>query len=126
MAGWPLVTGLVVVIAGGLGAGLRFLVSDWAARRVSVEFPWGTAFANGCGALLLGGAVGAGLGGVAMSAVVGVLSGFTTYSTWTVESVSLWREGPGGRLPAAVNHLGLFIVGLALAWVGWAVGGLFA
>jgi len=116
------VTGFIVVVSGGFGAGLRFVLSSWVTRRFSAVFPWGTAVVNAAGALLLGGAVGAGLNGHTLSAVVGTLSGFTTYSTWSVESVSLWREGRSERLPAAINYFGLFATGMVLAWLGWVLG----
>jgi len=117
------VNGILVVVAGGLGAGLRFVVSDWMTRKASTELPWGTATVNSCGALLLGLAVGAGIDGLPLAAVVGGLSGFTTYSTWMVETVALWREGRSGRLRAGVNWAGLFVIGVALAAVGWTIGG---
>ncbi len=115
-------TGLVVVLAGGVGAGLRFVVSDLVTRRVSTELPWGTAAVNAGGALLFGVVAGAGMDGVALAAMGGGLSGFTTYSTWMVETVTLLGEGSGGRVRAGVNLIGLFAVGLALAGAGWAIG----
>ncbi len=116
-------TGFVVIVAGGFGAGLRFVVSDWMTRRALTELPWGTAAVNGCGAMLLGFVVGVGLDGLVLTGVAGGLSGFTTYSTWMVETVALWDEGHSGRIRALVNWIGLFAIGLMLAALGWAIGG---
>jgi len=115
-------TGILVVAAGGLGAGLRFAVAGWVTRRVGSEMPWGTAAVNGTGALFLGMVVGLGVSGAALAMAAGVASGFTTYSTWMVESVALWEEGRGGHMPALVNWAGSFVLGLCLAWAGWLIG----
>jgi fluoride exporter len=116
------VTGLLVVAAGGVGAGLRFTVAEWVTRRVETDLPWGTAVVNGIGVFLLGLVVGSGASGSALAAATGFTSGFTTYSTWMVESVSLWEEGRAGRAPAFINWFGTFVVGLGLGWAGWAIG----
>jgi CrcB protein len=84
--------------------------------------PWGTAAVNGTGTLFLGMVVGLGVSGAALAMAAGVASGFTTYSTWMVESVALWDEGRGAHMPALVNWIGAFAVGLGLAWVGWLIG----
>ena len=115
-------TGLLVVAAGGLGAGLRFTVAGWVTQRVGTDLPWGTAVVNGMGVFLLGVVVGSDVSGSALAAATGFASGFTTYSTWMVESVSLWEEGHGGRAPAFINWIGTFVVGLGLGWAGWAIG----
>ena len=83
--------------AGGfIGAGLRFLVSGWVYQLVpNAGFPWGTLVVNVLGCLVLGL-----LGGLAefrgvLSATsrlflfMGVLGGFTTFSTLAFETVVL-------------------------------------
>lgn len=113
-------TGLIVVTAGAVGSGVRYLVGAWLQRRSDPDLPVGTAAVNLVGSLLLGVVVGAGVSGHLLSALGGGLGGFTTYSTWMVETVALTRE----RRPAAtvVNLLGLMVAGLALALLGLVLG----
>jgi CrcB protein len=112
----------LVVIGGSVGAGLRFLVSEWVTLRGRTELPWGTATVNLLGAGALGVTVGMGISGELFAVTAGLLSGFTTYSTWTVESVMLWSEGRRGHLRGAVNLVGLLVVGLGCAAGGLALG----
>lgn len=128
----PAVTGgstatlLVVLVAGGLGALARDEMAAVVQRRARTERPWGTALVNLTGALLLGALAGAGgrLGVDAQLLGTGFLGGFTTFSTWMVESVRLGQEG--GRVGLAegiVNLVGMLVVGTAAAWAGSSVVG---
>jgi len=51
--------------------------------------------------------------------LVGVLGGFTTFSSYAFESFSLVRDGQ--FLAASVNIVGQVIIGLAGVWVGFAL-----
>jgi CrcB protein len=117
------VIGVLVVLAGGIGAGSRFLASEIVTRRAATEVPIGTAMVNLLGAGGLGFVVGADVAGSAAAIIVGFLSGFTTYSTWMVESVGLWSEGRKGPLMSLINLFGLFVLGLGVAVAGWLLGG---
>ncbi|HEX2026820.1 MAG TPA: CrcB family protein [Nitriliruptorales bacterium] len=122
-----MVTLLLVLAAGGLGALARAEMAAMVQRRARTQRPGGTALVNLSGALLLGALAGAGSRldvEVVHVAGTGFLGGFTTFSTWMVESVRLAEEG--GRVglgEGMVNLLGMLVVGAAAAWVGSSVVG---
>lgn len=97
--------------AGALGALARFHGS-----RLVVA-PWGTFAVNLTGAFVLGLLWGAGVRGDAyMICGTGFLGGYTTFSTWMVETLRAER-------PIAVVYLGASLVcGLAASALGWVVG----
>ena len=89
---------LAVFIGGGLGSVGRFLLSGAVQRSVGGIFPWGTIAVNGLGALAIG-AVWAAAGrydlapGVRVFIFVGIFGGFTTFSSFSLETLNLFREG---------------------------------
>jgi fluoride exporter len=107
---------------GGVGAIARFLLDGAVASRVAGAFPFGTLAVNLSGALVLGVLHGAGVGGDALRLVgIGLLGGYTTFSTWMLES---HRLGEDGRMRAGLaNVVVSLVLGLALAWVGDRIGG---
>jgi fluoride exporter len=116
---------LLVVIGlgalGGLGAIARFLLDGGVGRRLGREVPFGTLAVNVSGSFLLGIFVGAALSDNAYRLVgLGLVGGYTTFSTWTLES---HRLGEDGRL-----HLGLvnfavsLLLGVLAAWAGRQLG----
>jgi CrcB protein len=88
---------LLVCAGGGLGSGLRYLVSTWAARALGADFPRGTVLVNVTGSFVL--ALVFALPGEWISAEVrlflgaGVLGGFTTYSSFNYETLALLERG---------------------------------
>lgn len=120
---------LLSALAGGAGAALRLLVDGMVRNRTSGAYPWGTTLINVSGSLLLGVVVG--LASVFLLSPewrsilgVGLLGGYTTFSTASFETVRLLREG---RLVAAfANGLGMLLVSLAAAALGLWVGSRFA
>lgn len=115
----PVVIG--VGLLGGVGAIARFLLDGQVSRRAGREFPYGTFIVNISGAFVLGLLVGAALDGNAYSlAGTGFIGGFTTFSTWTLES---HRLGEDGRLRVGVVNFAVSLVlGIAAAWLGRHVG----
>ena len=111
-----------VLIAGGFGAVLRFLVDGAVARRAARSFPFGTLAVNISGAALLGL-----LGGLALSRHAALLAdtafvgSYTTFSTWMLETQRLSEER---QLRSAVANLVVSIVlGIATALTGqWIAG----
>ena len=115
---------LLVGAGGFVGAGLRFLVSGWVYQLVpNAGFPWGTLVVNVIGSLLLGL-----LGGLAevrgvLSATtrlflfIGVLGGFTTFSTLAFETVTL--AAGSQMIRAAANIAAHVVLGLFAAWLGF-------
>jgi len=113
----------LVGVGGFVGAGLRFLASGWIYQLVpNAGFPWGTLVVNvvGCLALgLLGGL--AEVRGVLSAATrlflfIGVLGGFTTFSTLAYETVTLADGSQMFR--AAANVAAHVVLGLGAAWIG--------
>ncbi len=110
-------------LLGGFGALFRFLLDGAVSARTTGDFPWGTLTVNLLGAFILGVLVGAGLRGDGLHLVaLGLLGGFTTFSTWAFESHRLAEVGLV-RLSVA-NFTVSLILGIAAVWVGQLVGGL--
>jgi CrcB protein len=116
------VTVLAVIVAGGLGAGLRYWAGLAIQRRLATELPWPTAVVNILGGLALGIILGTGADGDAVEVSIGTLAGFTTFSTWMIEAVYLWEEGRGGGHRAVIALLGLTAFGLLAAAAGVGLG----
>ncbi|RDH79594.1 fluoride efflux transporter CrcB [Mycolicibacterium moriokaense] len=110
-----------VMLIGGTGAVLRFLVDRAVSNRVSRPFPFGTLAVNLSGALLLGF-----VGGLALSPHLALLAGtafvgsYTTFSTWMLETQRLGEERQ--VVWAFANIAVSVVLGLAAAWVGQSIG----
>lgn len=116
---------LLVGLGGALGAALRYLVGG-AVQRLDPtgSFPFGTLAVNVLGCLAIGLTAGLvemrhGLGpAVRLFLLVGLLGGFTTFSSFAWETLELAR---GAALPAAFANVALQVVlGLGAAWTGLA------
>jgi CrcB protein len=116
---------LLVAAGGSLGAVARYLVGLFVLARLGAGWaPWGTFAVNASGAFLLGcvlGLVEAGAlpGWARPLLAVGVLGGYTTFSTFSVETLRLLTGGGSGL--ALLNLLGQPFVGLAVAYLGVAL-----
>ena len=112
-----------VGLLGGVGAVARFMLDGAVASRVAGAFPFGTLAVNLSGALALGVLTGAGVGDDVLRLVgTGLLGGYTTFSTWMLES---HRLGEDGRVRAGLaNVVVSLVLGVALAWLGDRIGGL--
>jgi CrcB protein len=114
---------LLVGIGGFIGSALRYLVGGWAQRlSQSIAFPYGTLTVNLIGCFVIGLlselAESQGLFSPEARAVVliGLLGGFTTFSTFSNETYNLAR---GGQSLASLVYLGAHILfGLGFAWFG--------
>lgn len=115
---------LLVALAGGVGACLRYLVDLVVTRRAPTSLPVATLVVNVLGSLLLGALAQWGTevdaGWWATSVLgVGLLGGFTTFSTASVELVLLVRrERP---VAAVVLALSMLVLSLAAAVLGMLV-----
>jgi CrcB protein len=116
---------VALVAGGGLGAGARYVVDTAVMRGRTEAFPLGILVVNVSGSFLLGVLTGlAPLIGPVWLAIagVGVLGGFTTFSTVSVDSVRLAR---GGRRDWAwANLIGTLVACVAAAALGYMLGGL--
>jgi fluoride exporter len=111
--------GLLIGIGllGGVGAVARFLVDGTVATRVVTEFPLGTFVVNLSGAFAIGLVAGAALDDDAYRLLaVGLLGGYSTFSTWMYESQRLGEDGEL-RL-GIVNFVASLVLGLVAVWLG--------
>ncbi len=115
---------LVVSAGGALGANLRYLVGLWVAACWPGVFPWGTLLINLTGSLLLGvlltllAARRPEAQLLRLFLATGLLGAYTTFSTFSAETVAL---GATGYLPLAIAYV-LFSIGggYGAAWIGMA------
>ena len=118
-------TVLLVVVAGAAGALLRYEVELAVRRRTGGDLPYGTLLINVSGSFLLGVlAGGAAVHGVPTELVTvagtGLLGAYTTFSTFSVDTVGLVERG---RVREAAANLGASLVlGLGAAALGLAIG----
>jgi len=113
------------IAAGAFGAPLRYVVDGYVGDRVAGAFPWGTFIINATGSLLLGVLTGLALYHAfpATPKVIlgtGFCGAYTTFSTFTFETVRLVEEGaPGEAFRNAMGTLvgcaGAAALGLGLA-----------
>jgi CrcB protein len=115
--------GCALVLLGGFFGGiLRFFVSGFVGRRIGETFPWGTLVVNISGALVIGALAGLARsrGGVVAGelfrdmAFVGLLGGYTTVSSFSLQTLNLALDGQG--VPATMYVI--LSAGLCTAAVG--------
>jgi len=118
---------VLVGVGGFIGSVFRYGVSGLLQRLGNgIGFPVGTFTVNILGALLIGlfselaEMRGAFSPEMRAFLFVGVLGGFTTFSTFVNETLNLWRDGQ--VVWACVNVCGQVIVGLVAVWLGRMVG----
>lgn len=113
---------LAVAIGGAVGAVLRWLMAASVQRLSGGSFPWGTFAVNAVGSLMLGflfvwlierSSAGELL---RLAITVGLLGAFTTFSTYSLESIRLIQSGAIGM--AMANIIGQVVVCLLLTWLG--------
>ena len=112
---------LAVFVGGGLGSVLRWLVGRWTLDWFGYGFPVGTLAVNIAGSLAIRLAIGA-LEGVGQPAklffVTGLLGGFTTFSAFSLDALTLWHRGQPAM--AALYIAASVVLSLAAAVAGWA------
>jgi fluoride exporter len=112
---------IAVGAVGGIGALLRFALDGWVSERLAGDFPWGTLAVNLSGATLLGLLAGLAVRGDALLvAGTGLVGGYTTFSTWMLESHQLGADD--SPLLLAMNLAGSLALGIAAAAFGRAIG----
>jgi CrcB protein len=114
---------LVIGIGGFFGAISRFIISKQMALLLGDSFPYGTLLVNAVGSFLLGFLsryllehfVVSEL--VRVSLLIGFLGAFTTFSTFSYESIILLQEGD--FVKAGVNIISNVVLCLILCFVGF-------
>jgi fluoride exporter len=116
---------LLLAVGGALGAVARYSVANWVYRRMGTGFPWGTLVVNVVGCFLLG-VVMTGFAEsplhvqVGALVAVGFLGDFTTFSTFTYETVMLVRDRQWTR--ALAYQLGSVVLGVLAVVAGMLLG----
>jgi len=110
-----------VVLIGGAGSVIRFLVDGVVASATRRDFPLGTMAVNLSGAVVLGLVTGLALGhDAALLAGTAAVGSYTTFSTWMLETQRLTEERQHGK--AAVNVAASLVAGVAAAALGQLLG----
>ena len=112
------------LVAAGVGAPARYLLDGWVQDHTSGAFPWGTFSVNVSGCLIFGLLTGLGLyhgfdGATRTVLGIGGVGAYTTFSTFTFETVRLAEEGALDE--AFRNAVAGFLIGLAAASAGLAL-----
>ena len=117
------VTALLVCVAGGIGAALRLIFDGLIRTRIRSTYPVGTTVINVAGSFVLGL-----LTGLAASQLVlhqwqlvfgtGLLGGYTTFSTASLETVRLMEDRR--YVAAGFNAFGMLVGCVAAAALGFA------
>jgi fluoride exporter len=117
---------LIIGAGALLGANARYLLGNWLAEKWGTTFPYGTLIINVTGSLILG---------VFLSITterylvdprwrlfiaIGFLGAYTTFSTFTYESVRLLQDGNWGW--GVLNILGSNALGVLAAVIGLTIG----
>ena len=117
---------LCVTAGGGLGALLRYQMEGWIQDRLGASFPYGTLIVNLSGAFGIGFLMTLFLEHIEIPPewrlflVVGVLGGYTTFSSLTWEAYQLWANGGAGG--SLLYAMGTFIGGFAALLAGVLLG----
>lgn len=102
---------LIVFIGAGLGGSLRYAVNLVGPRWFGLEFPWGTLIINVLGSTVMGviaawfatRASAPWSGDGRLFAMTGILGGFTTFSAFSLDAVTLWERGSPAAAAAYVT-----------------------
>jgi len=116
---------LLVALGGAIGSAARYLVGAFVANRFGPDFPWGTFIVNVSGSFFIGvilSFVGGGLlpAGARPFLAVGIMGGYTTFSTYSNETLQLVQGGEVGA--AMFNALGQVVAGFIGVYLGVVLG----
>lgn len=114
-----------VGIGAAVGANARYWVGVWAGGRFGVSFPWGTFVVNVSGSLIIGLLMALSLRfawhpNLRLLLMVGLLGGYTTFSSFEYETYALISQGSFTR--AVANVVGSVMLGFFGVWIGSVLG----
>jgi len=118
---------LWVALGGALGSVFRYMLSNMVARFAGEAIPWGTLLVNVLGSFVIGWFAIATTSGGRVAAtpefrafvMVGVCGGFTTFSSFSLQTLALFEDGE--PLRASANILLSVALCLASVWLGTGV-----
>ena len=121
-----MITYVWIAIGGALGSVARYGCSSLAARWIGETFPWGTLIINVAGSFVIG--FFAALTGpdgrllvapdVRQFVMVGLCGGYTTFSSFSLQTLNLMRDGDA--LGAGANIVASVVACLCAVWLGHA------
>jgi CrcB protein len=124
MIGWQSL--LAVLVGGGIGSVIRYVITFAVTQRLGAGFPWWTFIINVTGSLVIGivaeitqTRLFAGSALLRVFLMTGVLGGYTTFSTFSLDAFTLMREGD--QLLAFAYVAGSVVLGIAAAIGGVAL-----
>ena len=113
---------LAIAVGGGIGSVARYLLTLWCERLLGEDFPYGIFLANIIGSFAIGICFvilleRAALPDIARSLLmVGFLGGFTTFSTFSLQTIGMLQAGRW--LEAGVYIFGSVLLSILGAWAG--------
>lgn len=113
---------VLVAIGGAIGAAARYIISNWAANKMGTAFPYGTMVVNIGGCFIIGLFMTLATDRYIIQShwrmliAVGFLGGFTTFSSFSYETVMLMRNT--GLFFGIENIFVNLIFGMAATWAG--------
>jgi CrcB protein len=118
-------TYLWIALGGALGSVARFACAEWIVARWPGAFPWGTLFVNVVGSLVIGLIAGFGESEVRWQLplivrqfiMIGILGGYTTFSSFSLQTLMLARNG--AWLLAGLNAAASVLLCVLAAWLGF-------
>jgi len=117
---------LVIFIGGGLGAVARYLLQGFVYRFTGTEFPYGTLIVNILGCFTIGLLMSSmeerfiATPALRLFLTIGILGGFTTFSSFSYETMALLREG--NLVAGGMNVIASVAVCLGATWLGLGLG----
>ncbi len=113
---------LLVMLGGAIGAMLRYGLGAWVQGLLGPGFPWSTFLINITGSLLIGLVLRLSLEGALspewrLFLAVGMLGGYTTFSTFSWETLTLVQQGEWFK--AFLYVAGSVVLGFVLVWLAY-------
>ena len=114
------------MLGGAVGAGLRYALGAWMQMITGPSFPWSTFLINVTGSFLIGIVIRLNLEGslspeARLFLAVGVLGGYTTFSTFSYETLTLVQQGEW--LKALFYVVGSVVLGFAAVLLAYRLAG---
>ena len=116
---------IFIALAGLVGTLIRYGLSGFVARQYGENFPWGTLIVNLIGSFLAGALYHLAEERLLISPalrtviLIGLIGGFTTFSSYGLQTFTLLRDGQIGL--ATLNVAASNVLGLLMVWAGYIV-----